>query len=1163
MNNRKRRRCIHFVLHRLLPFLALLGIVAIVVPALKKTDSTSAWMISIGVVVVLYIMYCLFISTRERNKYFREITLAEFGDVPAYRRGGGISLVFRRNEENINRAVDGILSCDKVKPYYVHAAPAGTAIDTVMRQLDNPGVVVIAGGPGEGKSMLAFHAIYRLLKSRRFRKYHAYVFNVETSENVSALTTLETIKAELDSLPSGRSVILIDDSQKMAGKEALLKVFREEAAQNNGKYVWIETEYYRIIADESPDRYKVTITLAQDFEDLLRNFYQTKDPTLQKLLKGRIDGLDEAVGLYKAGKIQDKWHFAFVASRRAALMPDEIGKLSNVEMLVLFMISTHTVLSSHLDISRQSLLDRLHILPFGWLAEDVKTLPLNDAIKKLQEQTENRPSMIRVYGKSGTVPEKIGSLHYLFARTVIRTVMSKEHLVPDLRKAAQVFLVDDYRQCVYINVFLKEIKEQAPTFINDNADWFLAYASNPVIEFIQGYPWMMKYIETRAPQLYSTILDRLDAQRIADLLHGVSVTKYHALGDYLDTLGKRKLDVIDAMRIHMPAMAKRASQAEIEQFSQIGRFIIALPDAYSPHRSGIPSEDDRTVMPDSAINYRRLFIGSMDMDSLKKRVAETPIDAFHGLADLIYVLEPYDDNALDAETILALSETASSASVDQFDQVASLISALGMGSNCDHKKVFIDALDMCRLKERVRKATIFNFQGLANLLFTLGPAGDNMLDDDTVRALSQSASDASINQFTQVANLMYALKGRAGTFIDNLDFDQLQKRVNSITVREFDQLAQFIWALDPEFDGMPEDGRSRVFVDDTAATDTPVQSMGGKAKAFIEAMSLDGVIEAVKHVELRYLANVASLLGALESRREEILPMMDIDGLPRSLLEAPHLNLAAVTKLLPVLGTCKARFCERFEYALLAQKVYPADCTNHAAVQSIVSFVCALTKECADQFIKEFHWIELALALPYDFRPQVVTGGVVYGYILRRAELLDDRSDIEKLSDHLPRHKADIIRLIGKCNSSQYGPLARYLSNLNKINHAFALDILSNDVLRDRANHFKIYAHNRRVDKPAIGNIRPAGWLVNAFAEINAPGVRRFVSSAIVMRTIYLRIQKGGWDDQVDDFKFLIAACYRAAPYEWRHFGWNTLPYEQINKLEIEAVFTAVDAEGE
>jgi hypothetical protein len=92
-------------------------------------------------------------------------------------------------------------------------------------------------------------------------------------------------------------------------------ILQQEAKEGHGKYIWVETEFYEEKQKEIQSDKYIQIHFQSFLEDLLKNFYQSQDPTLQKALKERIEGLEDAIERVRKEKIRDAWHFAFVASR--------------------------------------------------------------------------------------------------------------------------------------------------------------------------------------------------------------------------------------------------------------------------------------------------------------------------------------------------------------------------------------------------------------------------------------------------------------------------------------------------------------------------------------------------------------------------------------------------------------------------------------------------------------------------------------------------------------------------------------------------------------------------------------------------------------------------------------------------------------------------------
>jgi hypothetical protein len=403
---------------------------------------TIFWLIVLGILVLIsWILLYIYskVSTSE-IKYFEE---TNFG---------------KPDENTIHKAIDGILNTEKVEPFYVHAAPRSKEIETVYLRLKEIGFAVISGGPGEGKSMAAYHATYKFQEEDR---YCVFRLMVELLGDKMGEEITDELLSQLDNLKGKRKLIIVDDAHKLAIKQDLNVILQQEAKEGHGKYVWVETEFYE---EEQKGIQLDTCTrvdFQEFFEKLLKDFYQSQKPILNKALKGHIEGLDDAVERVREGKIRDAWHFAFVASRGEDRLSQNIKDLrSKLKLLVLFHISSYTVLSGESELSSNYLLNSFEDIKFGWLTDALRRSSFSDAIGSLHEQTQDRKSMIRIYDKSESDRGYIASLHYNFARAVVRASL-RSSLVEDLLSSTRELLTSEYRKCIYIGVFHRDIGSYA------------------------------------------------------------------------------------------------------------------------------------------------------------------------------------------------------------------------------------------------------------------------------------------------------------------------------------------------------------------------------------------------------------------------------------------------------------------------------------------------------------------------------------------------------------------------------------------------------------------------------------------------------------------------------------------------------------------------------
>ena len=519
------------------------------------------------------------------------------------------------DKNTILKAIDGILNTEKVAPFYVHAAPKCKEVEAIKSRLKKTGFAMVSGGPGEGKSMAAYHAAYEFQNEAQYRVYE---LRTERLENKTGKEILDEVLFQLDSLKGKRKLIIVDDAHKLAIKQDLNETLQQEAKEGNGKYIWVETELYEGDKEGIQSDTHIQIDFQSFLSDLQRELYESEAPILKEALRGRIEGLEDAKKRANKGAIRDAWHFAFVASRGEERLKQEITYLNDLETLVLFLISAYTVLSGESELSINYLLNKLDNLKFGWLTEALRKLTFSDAIKSLQEhkyeprRNYERRSMIRIYDKSKSDRGYIASLHYNFARAVIRASLLRKKLVRDLLSSVKELLTSDYRKCVYFYVFHRDLEEYAAEFDRENKDWLVKFISNPLPE-LKYYPPLLRGIKNVAKDIYNEIIRNLDIPRIAKEVSNAEVGQFQQLAQLLNAIGDRRDELIK--NLDLTQLGTQANKAKIEEFVQIANLLIALGD------------------------NRNKLIEKMDLKIFAKTASDAKIEQFNNLAHLLRELE--------------------------------------------------------------------------------------------------------------------------------------------------------------------------------------------------------------------------------------------------------------------------------------------------------------------------------------------------------------------------------------------------------------------------------------------------------------------------------------------------------------------------------------------
>lgn len=585
-------------------------------------------------------------------------------------------------ENTILNVINGLLNAEKVEPFYVHAAPKSKEVESVCSKLKETGFAMISGGPGEGKSMVTYHSAYKFKEEER---YYIYRLKVELLEDKTGKEIIDKILFQLDDLKGKRKLIMVDDAHKLAIKQDINIIMQQEAEEGHGKYIWVETEFYEEKKAEIQPNMYIRVDFQEFFENLLKNFYQSQDPFFQEALKGRIEGLDDAIDRVKKGKIQDVWWFAFVASQGEERLSQEIYKLTKLEMQVLFLISAYTVLSREAELSRNYLLNKLENLKWGWLTNDLRSSSFSDVIKLLQKHTQIRKSMIRVYDKSERDRGYIASLHYNFARNVIRASLFRADLIEDLLSSVEELLTSEYHKCAYIGAFHDEIGVYAADFDRKNKDWLISFVNNILPEKLQCYPRILKGIKSVAIEIYDEIIRKVNIDGIAEKVNSTEASLFHKLAHLLKAMGGRRNELIK--KLDLKQLSGTANSAEIVEFAHLAYLLDAMG------------------------GRRNELIEKLDLKQLSKKANNAEIVEFGQLVHLLYAMGDRRKEFVEKLDLKQLSRKVNGTEVGQFEQLAKLLDVLSFNKNqvsivLDYGKL-IQKANQVSTSSDIRGLTIF------------------------------------------------------------------------------------------------------------------------------------------------------------------------------------------------------------------------------------------------------------------------------------------------------------------------------------------------------------------------------------------------------------------------------------------------------------------------
>ncbi len=610
--------------------------------------------------------------------------LALFGDV----KFGKATL------DTIQRAVDGILRFEKAQPGFVHAAPVSHEVAAAIKDLEQRGFTSISGGPGEGKSMLAYHTAYRFQAKARHR---VYLLKTELLEGRRTSANVQEVISQLDALDGDKKLVIVDDAHLLPFKDELNLTLWQEASERHGKYIWVETHFYEDAVPKAQQEAYVRIDFQEFLKTLRSQLYESSNPVIQQALHGHISGLPDAVQRAQSGKIHDAWQFAFVAAQGEQTLSQQIYQLTYLELLVLFMISAYTVITGESELHCTELLNQLGQLRFGWLTDALKASSFTDTLTTLQANMPHRKSLIRIYDKSTYDHGYIASLHFKFARAIVRTSLRIAPFADDLLASLQTLLTSDYLKCAYIGTLHRDLGQHAMTFDHINKVWLFDFVQHPVLERLYCYAPLLRGIRHVARDVYNEIIISLDLDTLAHHVSSVDVGRFYAIVFLLAALGNRRGGLID--KLDLARLAAAASGAVPNQLQQISYLLAALG------------------------NRRGELIDKLDLARLAAAASGAEPSRVAQVSSLLAALGNRRGELVDKLDLVRLGVTVSSAPLNRFQDASNLLVALG-----DRKGALLLLLNYEQLARTANAvADPEDFRGLTLLMARLDEGGRERL----------------------------------------------------------------------------------------------------------------------------------------------------------------------------------------------------------------------------------------------------------------------------------------------------------------------------------------------------------------------------------------------------------------------------------------------------
>ena len=670
-------------------------------------------------------------------------------------------LFCKPSEKIIQDAVDGILNLEKARDFFVHAAPISDEEKRVFRGLNKLGFAEIIGGPGEGKSMLAYNSMFRYRKiylKYIKKKYSNYILNVELLENKRSDLISDILK-ELDGLKS-RKLILIDDAHKLSFDNILKNKLTKEALQGNGKFIWVSTNYYQ----DEPSIKEVSNKIEIDFKlfcnKLVTDLYQSQNPSIKKALEGKAPRLQHAIERASQGFTKDTWTFNFIATKGEDKLAEEIYALNSFKRLIIFLFSAYSVLSDEGELTINRFITILDKIEIGWVKDKTKKVNFEEVIIGLSEQTRGRKPFLRIRNKSTSDRGYLEAFHYSFSRAVIRILINNNtniSEVKDLLSASKVLLTDNFYNCRHFVFFLDELSLYSEEYIRNHLAWLTKFLNEPITENLFYYQQLIKRIKLKARDLIDEIFKKDFHPMLSSKLSEAKVSQFYHLSRFLNLLDEQKTNVLE--HLDYRRLANEANKADISQFHLLGYLLRALNDR---------KED---------------FIEHLDYRRLANEANKVDVFQFHLLDHFLRALDDRKADFMEHLNYDRLLTEVGKADVSRFHILIGFLKTLD-----DRKADFLEHLDYERLANEANKADVSQFSQLVGLLRFLDDRKADLMKHLDYERLANEANKVDVSQLLSVVYFFRALDDHKVEFMEHLDYDKLLNEVDKADVSQRSKL---------------------------------------------------------------------------------------------------------------------------------------------------------------------------------------------------------------------------------------------------------------------------------------------------------------------------------------------------------------------------------------
>ena len=774
----------------------------------------------------------------------------------------------RPTDKIIKKAVEGILNSEKTQPYFVHVAPISDEVEQLYQKLYEKGFVWENGKPGDGKTMLAYHALYRYRKRIGFSyrysirlfwlKYRIYKLNLN---HINDEKEVDLIHDELDSLKGGRrKIVLIDDAHKLNFEDKLRFEFEEEAKEkSNGKFVWINTNYLEASNSDSTDSFNI------DFENfypkLIEGLYKSQNSIVKEIIKKKCTGLQDAIKLKEQGRIKDPWHFNFVASNGEQRIIQLLEKLSrkkaeqDILLLSVFLFSVRNIMTGEKEFNQTEFTVLLSKIDIPYFEKNIEIYQPNKIISDLGSQEKGR--FIIIENKNSIDRGFLHAPHARLSKAFIKAItiyITDKKLIEQLIDTSKLLLTNDYEDSKYFSIYFDLLGKYQEYFLNNNKVWITSFLYNLKLDQLHVYPFLLSILKKNHNSFYKKLINDDYFTAIASAISLAPATRFVSIQQFIQVLGNDKDKLVK--NLNWETLANTANKAEVAQLNQVADFVNAL---------GTSKEKTE-------------FLQKLNLETLANAANKAEVAQLKQVANFINALGNSKEKTefLKKVNWETLTNLANKVEVAQLNQVADFINALGTSKE---KTEFLKKVNWETLANATNKAEVANFGQLEAILNALGNDKDKLIQKLNWETLANAANKAEVATFGQLEAILNALGNDKEKLVQKLNWEILANSTNKVEVAQLKQVADFINALGNDKEKLVQKLNWEKLANATNKAEVAqlkqvadfINALGKDKKKLSKFFEVEDIIVFSKNLDVNQIKSFCIILASLEIEKQNLV----------------------------------------------------------------------------------------------------------------------------------------------------------------------------------------------------------------------------------------------------------------------------------------------------